>query len=115
MLNRKLLFSNTPQKYLICVYMFFPYFFWQIIYFELLDVPITREYQHISLLKFWSTDMIKAFETLDAEDDEHSVFGRLPVFFLFSLFFNKSYIHFFFIMHIKHMFYFQYLHQFLSL
>ncbi|XP_039808535.1 uncharacterized protein LOC120672278 [Panicum virgatum] len=55
----------------------------KIIYFELLDVPITREYQHISLLKFWSTDMIKAFETLDAEDDEHSVFGRLPV-----LFFN---------------------------
>lgn len=66
----------------MCVYVF-SNFFWQIIYFELLDVPITRDYQHISLLKFWSTDMIKAFETLDAEDDEHSVFGRLPV-----LFFN---------------------------
>ncbi|KAJ1296741.1 hypothetical protein BS78_01G325600 [Paspalum vaginatum] len=50
-----------------------------IIYFELLDIPIDCNSDIVPRLKFWTTDMIKSFETLDAFDHGDLAFGRVPM------------------------------------
>ncbi|CAL4941094.1 unnamed protein product, partial [Urochloa decumbens] len=50
-----------------------------ITYFELLGIQVSRDTHESPCLKFWSTEMVKAFEALDAKDDDHCNFGRLLV------------------------------------